>query len=314
MSSPSAHAELGSIVSAPPVTEPDLILDQLSRKDSRTYSSSSLTPPDTSSIESQLVPTGSSGKGSPAYSQSSRANDPSTVAQQVVLYLAGEQDDEDDRDVRRPSSSPARAIVDWLATAGSAATCTRDRKRVRGNQTPVPRPPGKKVPATVKSKDKVANDTKTLHDDGDRRNTRSSAKIKSDSMVCDNDRLLRNANLSSMAQGSSPDKGSLDGYTVDLLKDVLHALERVKGSLGDSSSLPALVPTLTLLEEGFDSLPRPISEPMLSTVCSMLQRIKVQCLRKAKLHDAAEIRSAVWYTQTLVDRTLSCIKALIDVE
>lgn len=184
-----------------------------------------------------------------------------------------------------------------------------------GNQTPVPRPVSKRVPATTaKSKDKVKNNTKTLHDDGDRRNTRSSGKIKSDSIGCDNDGPLRNANLSSMAQGSDPDKDSLDGYTVDLLKDVMHALERVKGSLEDSSSLPALVPTLTLLEEGFDSLPRLVSEPMLSNVCTMLQSIKVQCLRKAKLHDTVEIRSAVWYTQTLVDRTLSCIRTLINIE
>lgn len=129
MSSPSAHAEPGPIVSVPPVNEPHSALDQLSRKDSRTYSSSSITLSDTGNVESQLVPLDSSPKGSPAYSQSSRANEPSTVAQQVVLYLAGDQDDEDDRDVRHPSSSPARAIVNWLATAGSAASKHRSQDR-----------------------------------------------------------------------------------------------------------------------------------------------------------------------------------------
>ncbi|GAC93955.1 hypothetical protein PHSY_001524 [Pseudozyma hubeiensis SY62] len=445
MSSPSVHAGIGPRSRSRSSDEPFVAPDQLLRDATQTDLAccASPSPQDPSNAKAQLVLRDCPPKKSPARSQDNRANDPHSVPHQVVLYLVGDQNEEDNRDMHRPSSSPTRAIVDWLATAGSAANeassqdrrtnsrslssqpcsrkakapaalppsplssvleafvdemlgpefarkeeppvstkykckgtaataaanntakcdrcrsrklkcvvlsktgascsncrrthvaCTRNRLRVRGNQTPVPRPLSKKGPATTfhSSQNSVNESPQNA---GEGRTTRSSAglkmQIKSDSI--DDDGIpsstkrkksspdpqpstssqISNRNRPASASAPDPAKKELDGYTVGLLKDVMHALERVKGSLGESTALPALVPTLTSLEEGFDSMPRLVSEPLLSTVCTMLQRIMVQCLRKAKLQDQVEVKSAVWYTQSLVDRTLSCIKMLIDIE
>ncbi|CBQ67377.1 hypothetical protein sr06451 [Sporisorium reilianum SRZ2] len=104
---------------------------------------------------------------------------------------------------------------------------------------------------------------------------------------------------------------AFDAYTVNLLKDVRLALERVRGSLSDPKALLAFVPTLTILQEGFDDSPE-ACKPLLSRTLSSLAQIKEQCVRKDIGRDEVSQQSAIWLTQALIDRCLSCINTLLD--
>ncbi len=114
---------------------------------------------------------------------------------------------------------------------------------------------------------------------------------------------LVNQNTASASAAASGGRDQvLDPYTIGLLRDIAHALGRVKGSLCKRSTLLALGPTLNLLSRASDSMPRGLESPILSDIRSYLRRFRNECIPKDGRGDEVQQMSSTLLTQSLVDR------------